>query len=224
MFTGIIADRGIIKKITPSGKEGLSLTIETQNLDLADVSIGDSIATNGVCLTVTSTHKCEFTADVSHETFKCTNISLLSVGSYVHLEKALQISGRLDGHIVTGHVDGIGDLVSVSDHGSSKDFTIKIPNELQKYIARKGSIALDGISLTINDVTVDGCIRLTIIPHTMQETNISLWKPGQKINIEVDLLARYLERQLNFAQTSTENNSTTKNILSMDTLSKNGFM
>lgn len=223
MFTGIVADRGTVKKITDTGDLNFQLTVCPSILDLSNVKIGDSIATNGVCLTVTALRDGCFVADVSHETFICTNLKHLTIGSYVHLEKALQVSDRLDGHIVTGHVDGVGELVSIENHGKSTDFIIQIPAELSRYVAKKGSIALDGISLTVNDLVADSLIRMTIIPHTMHLTNIQDWKPGQKINIEVDLMARYIERLLVFSQTQTESRSSSQE-LSYETLLKNNFI
>ncbi len=194
MFTGIVADRGTVKKITDMGDQNFQLTVCPSMMDLSNVKIGDS-----------------------------TNLKHLTIGSYVHLEKALQVSDRLDGHIVTGHVDGVGELVSIENHGKSTDFIIQIPAELSRYVAKKGSIALDGISLTVNDLVADSLIRMTIIPHTMHLTNIQDWKPGQKINIEVDLMARYIERLLVFSQTQTESRSSSQE-LSYETLLKNNFI
>ena len=223
MFTGIVADRGIITKISSSTDHNFQLIIAPQKLDLSTVKVGDSIATNGVCLTVIDKSQNNFTADVSHETYECTNLSTLVIGSSVHLEKALLVTDRLDGHIVTGHVDGLAELVAIEPHGKSTDFIISVPLELAKFIAKKGSLALDGISLTVNDLLDLNKVRLTIIPHTMQETNIQNWKVGQKINLEVDLMARYIDRLLNFNQEAHKNSSTNSE-LTYETLMQNNFI
>ena len=140
------------------------------------------------------------------------------------LEKALQVSERLDGHIVTGHVDGIGELLAIENHGKSTDFIIQITEELSRYVTKKGSIAADGISLTVNDLPAENHIRLTIIPHTVNNTNIRNWQTGQKINIEVDLLARYIERLLNFSDSTDRQTANNAQELTYETLLKNNFI
>jgi len=224
MFTGIVSDCGIVKKISNTGDNNFQITVGATKMDLSTVKIGDSIATNGVCLTVTQLMDNCFTADISHETYHCTNLCSLTVGSTVHLEKALQVSERLDGHIVTGHVDGIGELLAIENHGKSTDFIIQIPEELSRYVTKKGSIAADGISLTVNDLPAENHIRLTIIPHTVNNTNIRNWQTGQKINIEVDLLARYIERLLNFSDSTDRQTANNAQELTYETLLKNNFI
>jgi len=192
MFTGIIQALGKIKTIEKKGGD-VRLQVATNDLDLADVQLGDSIAVNGVCLTAVELTKDSFTADVSNETLACTTFSELAVGWDVNLEKALTPMTRLGGHLVSGHVDGIGKIISRQDDGRSERFVIEAPTELAKYIAVKGSICLNGISLTVN--SVDGAeFSLNIVPHTLQETNMDGYTQGTMVNLEVDVIARYLER------------------------------
>jgi len=171
------------------------LHIATGKLDLSDVALGDSIAVNGVCLTAVVLPGDGFVADVSNETLSLTSLGQLSTGSSVNLEKALTMSTRLGGHLVSGHVDGLGEVVAKSEDARSIRFTVKAPDELAKYIAHKGSITVDGTSLTVN--AVNGAeFELNIVPHTAQETIMSEYEVGRKVNLEVDLVARYLERLL----------------------------
>ena len=194
MFTGIIEAVGTIAAMTPKGGD-MTLQIRTGELDLADVQLGDSIATNGVCLTVVSLPGDGFTADVSGETLSLTSLGNLSVGSKVNLEKALTPTTRLGGHLVSGHVDGLGKVVRLSPDARSTRIDVEAPRELARYIAHKGSITIDGISLTVN--SVDGAVfSLNIVPHTQNWTNIGDWQPGTQVNLEVDIIARYLERLL----------------------------
>ena len=194
MFTGIIEAVGSIRGIEPRGGD-VRLHIATGKLDLADVKLGDSIATNGVCLTAVALPGDGFVADVSTETLARSTLKALKVGTAVNLEKALQPQSRLGGHIVSGHVDGIGEVVAREVSARAVLFRVKAPPELAKYIAEKGSITTDGISLTVNGVR-GAEFDLTIVPHTVQETNIAGWQPGTKVNLEVDVIARYLERLL----------------------------
>lgn len=194
MFTGIIEAVGSIRSIEPKGGD-VRLRIATGKLDLGDVKLGDSIATNGVCLTVVELPGDGFVADVSTETLARSTLSGLKVGAAVNLEKALQPQSRLGGHIVSGHVDGIGEVVGREASARAVLFRVQAPKELAKYIAEKGSITVDGISLTVNGVH-GAEFDLTIVPHTVQETNIGSWQPGTKVNLEVDVIARYLERLL----------------------------
>ncbi len=192
MFTGIIQAIGKITSIekTPSSQR---LTVNTGSLDLTNTQLGDSIAVNGVCLTAITLTGQSFSADVSNETIACTTLSRLSPGSSVNLEKALTPTTHLGGHLVSGHVDGIGTVTARWQDGQSVRFTINAPAELAKYIATKGSICLDGISLTVN--AVNGAeFELNIVPHTLQETIMGSHKVGTPVNLEVDLIARYLER------------------------------
>ena len=194
MFTGIIESIGKIAKMEKRGGD-VRLHIATGKLDLSDVVLGDSIAVNGVCLTAVVLPGDGFVADVSNETLSLTSLGQLSTGSPVNLEKALTMSTRLGGHLVSGHVDGLGEVVAKSEDARSIRFTVKAPDELAKYIAHKGSITVDGTSLTVN--AVKGAeFELNIVPHTAQETIMSEYEVGRKVNLEVDLVARYLERLL----------------------------
>jgi len=192
MFTGIIQAVGSIKQLEPKG-EDVRIRVDINNLDLDDVQLGDSIAVNGVCLTAVELPGDGFWADVSGETLRRTTTGTLKQGSKVNLEKALTATTRLGGHLVSGHVDGIGDVISRSSDGRSEQFSIRAPDNLARYIAEKGSICIDGISLTVNDV--NGAIfTLNIVPHTLQQTTMDSFNVGSKVNLEVDIIARYLER------------------------------
>ncbi|MEZ5506790.1 MAG: riboflavin synthase [Gammaproteobacteria bacterium] len=194
MFTGIIEAVGKIARMEPKGGD-MRLRIQTGKLDLTDVKLGDSIAVNGVCLTAVELPGDGFWADVSVETLNHTSFKQLKTGSIVNLEKALTPQTRLGGHLVSGHVDGLGEIVSRDEDARSIHFTVRAPNELAKYIAHKGSICVDGISLTVN--AVEGALfHLNIVPHTALETTVNQWLPGVKVNLEVDVIARYLERLL----------------------------
>jgi riboflavin synthase len=191
MFTGIIEAVGEIKGVTPLEK-GISLCIASARLDLSDVKVGDSIAVNGVCLTVTALANEEFSVDVSRETLNCTE-GLDKQGERINLEKALRLSGRLDGHLVSGHVDGVGETVKFEQTGESYLLAVKAPGPLLKYIARKGSITVNGVSLTVNRLMGD-TFEVNLIPHTLAVTTLADLKAGVKVNLEVDMLARYVER------------------------------
>ena len=194
MFTGIIESVGTIRRVEPRAGD-LRLTVAVGKLDMSDVRLGDSIATNGVCLTVVEMGADYYVADVSQETVRRTTLATIRTGTRVNLEKALTPTTRLGGHLVSGHVDGVGEVVEVWPEARSIRFRIKAPDNLARYIAEKGSITTDGVSLTVN--AIDGAVfDLNIVPHTVQETNIGDWAPGFKLNIEVDVLARYLERLL----------------------------
>lgn len=195
MFTGIVAATGKITHITPLEK-GLRLTVDAGALDLADVAIGDSISHNGVCLTVVALSGNSFNVDVSRETLSCT-VGLDAPGE-VNLEKAMRLSDRLGGHLVSGHVDGVGEVVSFQPVGESHELVIRAPAELAKYISRKGSITVNGVSLTTN--SVDGAVfSINLIPHTVAVTTLKHLTAGSPVNLEVDLLARYVERMLGVA-------------------------
>ncbi len=194
MFTGIIQAVGRIRRIEQRGGD-LRLHLETGRLDLSDVALGDSIAVNGVCLTAVELPGDGFAADVSNETLSLTSLGGLKPGSRVNLEKALTLQTRLGGHLVSGHVDGLGEVVERSDDARSVRFRIRAPRELARYIAHKGSITVDGTSLTVNGVSGD-LFDLNIVPHTLQETIMDEYRPGRQVNLEVDLVARYLERLL----------------------------
>ena len=216
MFTGIIEAIGKVKRIEPVGGD-MRLTIDVASLDMGDVSLGDSIAVNGVCLTAVKFDKSSFVADVSNESISLTTLKNLKSNSPVNLEKALLPTTRLGGHLVSGHVDGLGQVVNISDDGRSIRYTIKVPAELKRYIAVKGSICIDGTSLTVNTVNND-CFDINIVPHTQERTIIQSYKAGSEVNLEVDLVARYLESLL--LNTSDEG----KEGLSLDLLSKAGFI
>lgn len=191
MFTGIVEAVGEIKRITPLEK-GISLRIASGKLDLGDMKAGDSIAVNGVCLTGTAFGNGEFSVDVSRETLNCTE-GLDKQDGRVNLEKAMRLSGRLDGHLVSGHVDGVGEVVKFEQAGESYLLAIKAPGPLLKYIARKGSITVNGVSLTVNRIAGDE-FEVNLIPHTLTATTLTDLKAGKKVNLEVDMLARYVER------------------------------
>lgn len=194
MFTGIIQAMGKVAGLRSTGPD-TRVQLETGTLDMSTVGIGDSIAVNGVCLTVISKSDTGFAADVSGETLSLTTFGLLREGDRVNLEKALTPATPLGGHLVSGHVDGIGRLLERREEGRSVRMRIEAPMELARYIARKGSVCIDGVSLTVN--AVDGAtFDLNLVPHTLQETTLQDYTPGRQVNIEVDLIARYLERLL----------------------------
>ncbi|QYZ64620.1 MAG: riboflavin synthase subunit alpha [Gammaproteobacteria bacterium (ex Lamellibrachia satsuma)] len=192
MFTGIIQSIGTLAGQETKGGD-VRLYIRTGRLDLADVALGDSIAANGVCLTVVELTGDGFRADVSRETLSLTTLHNLKPGSPLNLEKALTLNSRLGGHLVSGHVDGVGRVVGRREDARSIRFDIEAPKALAKYIAHKGSICVDGASLTVNGI--DGNrFDLNIVPHTLKETTLEGIQVGQEVNLEVDLIARYLER------------------------------
>ena len=194
MFTGIIQAIGEVAALEPRG-EDLRLRVRTGKLDLDGVRIGDSIATSGVCLTVVELPGDGYWADVSGATLAVTGIGKLRVGDRVNLEKALTPSTPLGGHLVSGHVDGIGEVVSRRDDGRSVRFRMRAPDKLARYIAAKGSVCVDGISLTVNAVE-GAAFELNIVPHTLVETTMGEFQAGRTFNLEVDIIARYLERLL----------------------------
>ena len=217
MFTGIIQAIGKIADKEPKGSD-MRLRIETGKLALDDVQLGDSIAVNGVCLTAVELPGNGFWADVSGETLERTGLGRLESGSTVNLEKALTPTTRLGGHLVSGHVDGVGEVIDRHDDGRSVRFKIRAPDELAKYIAEKGSICVDGISLTVNEVN-GAEFELNIVPHTIKETIMGTYQVGTHVNLEVDLIARYLERLLlgdRAARPGTE--------ISMEFLAEHGFI
>ena len=220
MFTGIIESMGKIKAMQPVGGD-IRLVIESNGLDFSDVSLGDSIACNGICLTVVDLGSNYYAVDVSRETIARTALEDLKVGYQVNLEKAMLPTTRFGGHIVAGHVDGVGIVRKLQQDARSLYIEIEIPAEIAHFTATKGSLTVDGISLTTN-VVRDNIVCLNIIPHTAQMTNIAeYWLVGNKVNIEVDIVARYLERLINKAQPSTP---TTASTLTEAFLADNGFM
>ena len=220
MFTGIIEATGKIVAITPTQGD-VRLKIQSDYLDFADVELGDSIASNGICLTVVEQGKDWYAVDVSRETLNKTAMQQWQVGDVVNLEKAMLPTTRFGGHIVTGHVDTTGTVKLIKNDSRSIYIEIEIPSEFTKYVATKGSVTVDGISLTSN--LVEGnVISLNIIPHTAQVTNISRhWKVATKVNIEVDVVARYLEKLL----VSTPDNMSNSNHegITLSFLQQNGF-
>ncbi|OWW22474.1 riboflavin synthase [Noviherbaspirillum denitrificans] len=201
MFTGIVAAVGKITSITPLGTQadaGVRLTVDAGGLPMADVALGDSIALNGACMTVVSKTESGFTVDVSRESLNRT-AGLDSAGE-VNLEKALTLADRLGGHLVSGHVDGLGIVRKFEPVGESMELVVAAPKDLGKYLAYKGSIVVNGVSLTVNRVedVPDACtFSINLIPHTVEVTTLKHLKPGVKVNLEIDLIARYVERMLN---------------------------
>lgn len=192
MFTGIIEAVGTVTALEQRGGD-VRLAIDGGGLDLSGAAIGDSIAVNGCCLTVIRLAGAVFSADVSRESLGLTTLGTLERGSRVNLERALTLSRPLGGHLVTGHVDGIGTVESRADDGRSVRFRLRAPEALARYLARKGSICVDGVSLTVNEV--DGAsFGVNIVPHTMAATVFGAYRPGARVNLEVDIVARYLER------------------------------
>jgi riboflavin synthase len=195
MFTGIIQAVGRIDAITPLGGD-VKLSIDATNLSLADVQLGDSIAVSGACLTVTQLSKTHFWVHISGETLKVT--TGLAQQKDVNLEKALRLSDRLGGHLVSGHVDGVGEVMQFVDIGDCWTLVIRAPHAISKYIAKKGSICVDGVSLTVN--TIDqNTFTVNIIPHTLENTTLKHLKVGEKVNLEIDQIARYVERMTEWA-------------------------
>lgn len=219
MFTGIIEAIGQVLSSTQTAGD-VRLKIQVGGLDMGDVKLGDSIATSGVCLTVIDFGKDWYAADVSLETISRTTLTGWKTGTKVNLEKALLPTTRLGGHLVSGHVDGLGEIIVVRKDARSLYFEVQAPNELAKYLAEKGSITVDGISLTINHLR-GALISLNLVPHTAEQTTIKEWKVGSKVNLEVDVLARYLERLLLGDKAAQ---ATAKSTLDMNFLAENGFL
>ncbi len=220
MFTGIIEAVGNIKAINLNAN-GARVEVSSGKLDMSDVKLGDSIATNGICLTVVALTGQGYSADVSTETLSHTGFEHYQVGTKVNLEKAMLPTTRFGGHMVSGHVDGVGKILSITTVGNSIEYWVELPSSLAQYVAPKGSITIDGTSLTVNAVE-DGRFRLTIVPHTTQQTIISDYQVGQTVNLEVDLIARYIERLL-FCREQADHQSTQSGI-SKELLMKSGFI
>ncbi len=192
MFTGIIQAVGRVAEINPAGQSSMVM-IDTGRLDLGDVAIGDSIACDGVCLTVTGLSAHGFSVDVSHETLRVT--AGFAAGCAVNLEKSLRLADRLGGHLVSGHVDGVGIVRAMQRVDGNRELTIAFPAQLARYFARKGSATVNGVSLTLNTVDSES-FAVNLIPHTLQVTNLAELEKDSKVNLEVDLVARYVERML----------------------------
>lgn len=218
MFTGIIESLGTVESVQNIAGD-VRLRIHTP-LDLSDVHLGDSIATNGICLTVVDWGKDWYVADVSRESLARTTMAQWQVGQRVNVEKAMLPTTRFGGHIVSGHVDAVGEITLVRKDARSIYYEVTAPAQIAKYLAEKGSITVDGISLTINHL--NGCVlSLNLIPHTAQRTNINTWQTGAKVNLEVDVLARYIER-LMLGDRAAETHANSK--ISMEFLAENGFL
>lgn len=218
MFTGIIESLGQVQSVQNVGGD-VRLRIHT-DLDLSDVHLGDSIATNGICLTVISWGQNWYEADVSRESLHRTTLAGWKVGQPVNVEKAMLPTTRFGGHIVSGHVDAVGEITLVRRDARSLYFEVTAPTEIAKYLAEKGSVTVDGISLTINHLR-GNVISLNLIPHTAERTNIGTWQTGSQVNLEVDILARYVERLL-LGDKAAETSQASK--LSMEFLAENGFL
>jgi len=216
MFTGIVEATGKIALLQK--KQGdLAIRIQSKNLDMSDVKLGDSIATNGVCLTVVDKHIDGFSADLSNETISLTGFAHYALGQTVNLEKAMQPVSRLGGHLVSGHVDGIATITAINTNARATEYWLAIDENLMKYIPYKGSVCIDGISLTVNAVEGNK-FKLTIVPHTSGQTTIADFQVGTKVNLEVDQIARYLERLVKGAEHPTGSD------ISMSLLAKAGFI
>ena len=195
MFTGLIQAKGRVKDVTHSDK-GAVFVFDSDSLDMSSVSIGDSIAVNGVCLTVIDFCDSNFSADVSQETLDCSIFDKLQKGQNVNLEKSLRLNQGIDGHLVSGHVDGIGKVDSIYAEGESTRINIIIGKNLEKYVAKKGSICINGVSLTVNSIE-NNIIGINIVPHTCAVTTFGELEVGARVNIEIDIIARHLEKLIN---------------------------
>lgn len=198
MFTGIIEATGTINTLQKNQGD-LAIRVQSNSLDMKDVKLGDSIATNGVCLTVVEKHSDGFSADLSNETIGLTCFAHYQQGQVVNLEKAMQPMSRLGGHLVSGHVDGIAKVETITSNARATEYWLSTDSELMKYIPYKGSVCIDGISLTVNAVEANR-FKLTIVPHTAEQTTIANFKVGTLVNLEVDQIARYLERLIKGAE------------------------
>ncbi|MBN9648980.1 riboflavin synthase [Terrisporobacter glycolicus] len=215
MFTGIIEEIGIIKNVKKDNKSSI-ITIQGKKI-FEDINIGDSISVNGVCLTVTTFSNEIFTADVMNETLGRSSLSSLQNGSYVNLERAMSASGRFGGHIVSGHIDGTGKIIKIKRDDNAIWYTVTVEDNLIKYIVEKGSIAIDGISLTVANVN-NNSFSVSIIPHTSQETILSHRLVGDIVNIENDIIGKYVEKLITFKKNKKDESNIT-----MDFLINNGF-
>ena len=215
MFTGIIEEKGTVVSLDKTTDKA-KLTIKG-NMIFSDLKPGDSVAVNGVCLTADDISGDTFTADVMNETFGRTNFSMLKAGSHVNLERAMSAQGRFGGHIVSGHIDGIGTIAGISNDGNAVWYRIEASGEILRYIVQKGSVAIDGISLTVAKLT-DTDFSVSIIPHTAQETILSEKKVGDQVNLENDILGKYVERLLSYREDRK------KSSITADFLAENGFL
>ncbi len=189
MFTGIIEDIGTVRALDNQGGSP-ALSVESR-LPADELKLGDSVAVNGVCLTVSDMSKSMFTVDLSHETLSSTTLQYCMLGHRLHLERALTLSGRLGGHLVTGHVDGVGEVISKTSRGRNLDLVLLAPSAVVPYLVSKGSVAVDGVSLTVNDPNGQR-FQVTLVPHTLDQTTLAERKPGDRVNLEADLLGKYV--------------------------------
>lgn len=219
MFTGIVEELGTVISLKRGSKAAI-LTIKA-DLIFEDLKLGDSVAVNGVCLTATKINGNIFQADVMNETFNRSSLGILKKGSVVNLERAMEANGRFGGHMVAGHVDDVGELLDIKQDDNAVWFTIKAPKNIMKYCVEKGSIALDGISLTIAKLSSD-TLSVSMIPHTIQNTNFGYKKPGDLINLENDMVGKYIEKLLHF-DTQEENDKNKGNTLTIEMLRNAGF-
>jgi len=192
MFTGLISELGTVTAIT-KGESSAIFTINAPAL-ISEIKLGDSVAVNGVCLTATAITGTSFTTDVMVQTLSLTSLSQVSVGSAVNLELAAQLNARMGGHMVSGHIDGVATVVGLTQGEKWLQFDIKVPENLSKYIVNQGSIALDGVSLTVGEINDANLVTVWLIPETLARTNLAAKKPGDLVNVEVDLIAKYVER------------------------------
>jgi riboflavin synthase len=215
MFTGLIEEIGEIKSLE-KGAKSATITIKAEKI-LEGTKLGDSVSTNGVCLTVTEFNKSSFSVDVMAETIRSSNLGELKPGSKVNLERALRLGDRLGGHMVSGHIDGIGTIVDFYNEENATWVSIGTTRDILKYIVHKGSITIDGISLTVAYVD-ENIFKVSIIPHTKGETTLVIKRIGDEVNIESDMMAKYVEKLLKYGETPKEKKS-----ISMDFLERNGF-
>lgn len=194
MFTGIVQGVGTVRTLEPRGGD-VTIVLDTGSVALDGIELGGSIAVSGVCLTATRFDRSSFAADVSRETLTLTTLGQCQVGTRVNLEKALLAGQALGGHYVTGHVDGVGEVVSRHDDARSVRMEFRVPPELARYVARKGSICIDGVSLTVNGATRDR-FDVNLVPHTLEVTTLGRLQAGSRVNLEVDIIARYVERMM----------------------------
>jgi riboflavin synthase len=215
MFTGLIEEIGEIKSIEKAAKSAM-ITIKSEKV-LQGIKLGDSICTNGVCLTVTEFTSNTFSVDVMAETVRSSNLGKLKQGSKVNLERALRLEGRLGGHIVSGHIDGIGTIIDLQSEENATWVSVKTTTDILKYIVHKGSITIDGISLTVAYVD-ESIFKVSIIPHTKGETTLVIKKIGDEVNLESDMMAKYVEKLLKYGEVPVQKKS-----INMDFLKENGF-
>ncbi|MBI3013826.1 MAG: riboflavin synthase [Candidatus Tectomicrobia bacterium] len=211
MFTGIIEEVGTVERLTLTGQTAV-LQVKCQRI-FTDLKAGDSIAVNGVCLTAVSVSSHGFAADTSAETLRKTNLGRLRPGETVNLERPLRLGARIGGHLVSGHVDGVGRLLGIVPEGDSYRFQFELPAQLDRYVVLEGSIAVDGISLTVARLQ-PGSFEVAVIPFTLRETNLGRRKPGDQVNLEVDMLGRYVEKLLAHSRPKTEPEGVSKELLS----------